>query len=74
MAMDFFQHQERAHKETRKLLVLYAVAVGFVVVAVYAVTALVIGGLDGVGPLATMLGSKAYRAPHGVITGWKELP
>lgn len=78
MAMDFFQHQERAHKETRKLLALYAVAVLFVVVAVYVVTALVIGGLDGVGPLASMLGTEgsdpARRVTHGGITGWKEFP
>jgi Zn-dependent protease with chaperone function len=71
MAMDFFQHQERAHKETRKLLAYYAVAVVFVVTAVYILMTFVVGGMEGVGPLAPLLeGESAYHTPHSRVTGW----
>ena len=39
MAMDFFQHQERARKNTSLLILYYALAVVLIVVAVYGVTA-----------------------------------
>jgi Zn-dependent protease with chaperone function len=43
MAMDFFEHQERARRQTRKLVALYAAAVVFVLAAVYVLAALILG-------------------------------
>ena len=57
--MDFFEHQELARRTTRKLIVLFAIAVIAVVIAVNLAAA------------AIYLG---FMLPHGVVRGVAALP
>ena len=45
MAMDFFENQDHARRQTTRLLVLFALAVTVIILAVYLAGVLLLGGV-----------------------------
>ena len=65
MAMDFFQHEDDARRQTVRLLVMFALSVCVIILAIYLVAVIGIGGLDDhrMGPRPGMPGATGLWNP-----------